>query len=206
MKLSFGYFMKDLHRYRKMMLTALILFAAGVIIGTVGAETIGRWVNPAIQQMQEHSQRLSESPSPEQGFFKFIFLNNAIKSVAVIFLGALFGVYPVLFLVMNGMVIGYLVSELGRQGEDVFHLIFYGLLPHGIIEIPAIIIAAGFGMQFGYMVLKWLGELGGAREEREKSVVWRGFLASAVRGAFWIVILLLLAAGIESVITYNLMK
>lgn len=206
MKLSFGYFAKDLYRYRKMMMIALVLFIVGIVLGSVGSEMISEWVKPAIQQMQEHSQRLSESSSPEQGFFKFIFLNNALKSVAVILLGALLGVYPALFLVTNGLVIGYLVTELGRQGEDVFHLIFYGLLPHGIIEIPAIIIAAGFGMQFGYTALKWLGELGGARAEEEKTVVWRPFFESVGRGALWVVILLLLAAGIESVITYNLMR
>lgn len=205
MKLSFRLFVKDLYNYRKMMITSLVLFVIGIVLGAGGTDTIGQWVNPAIQQMQEHSRGLADSPVPELDFFKFIFLNNAIKSVAVMALGVLLGVYPALFLVMNGLVIGYLVSELGNQGENVLHLIVYGLLPHGIIEIPAILIAAGFGMQFGYVALKGIGEMA-AREEGERTVVWREFFVSTVRGAFWIVILLLLAAGIESVITYNLMK
>lgn len=205
MKLSFRLFVKDLYHYRKMMITSLVLFVIGISLGAGGTDTIGQWVNPAIQQMQEHSRGLAASPFPELDFLKFIFFNNAIKSVAVMALGALLGVYPALFLVMNGLVIGYLVSELGNQGENVLHLIVYGLLPHGIIEIPAILIAAGFGMQFGYVALKGIGEMA-AREEGERTVVWREFFVSAIRGAFWIVILLLLAAGIESVITYNLMN
>lgn len=205
MKLSFRLFVKDLYHYRKMMITSLVLFVIGISLGAGGTDTIGQWVNPAIQQMQEHSRGLAASPVPELDFFKFIFFNNAIKSVAVMALGALLGVYPALFLVMNGLVIGYLVSELGNQGENVLHLIVYGLLPHGIIEIPAILIAAGFGMQFGYVALKGIGEMA-AREEGERTVIWREFFVSAIRGAFWIVILLLLAAGIESVITYNLMN
>ncbi|MNI93425.1 hypothetical protein D3C73_1513790 [compost metagenome] len=91
------------------------------------------------------------------------------------------------------------------QGADLFDLIVRGLLPHGIIEIPAIIIASGFGLQFGYLVLKGLGELG-ARDSSERTVDLKAFMRSAGRGTFWIVILLLVAAVIESTLTFYLVR
>ncbi|MFD2881019.1 stage II sporulation protein M [Paenibacillus rhizoplanae] len=90
-------------------------------------------------------------------FFRIhFFLNNSIKSVVIIYLGALFGLLPAFFLLINGAVIGYLIHLSAIQGQDLFTLIVKGLLPHGIIEIPAIIIACAFGLKFGSKVLSAL--------------------------------------------------
>ena len=198
-------FFLDLRRYKKAMYLSIALFVVGILLGTAGSETIAGLVAPDIAKLQEYSRELSRSATPELSFFKFIFLNNAIKSVAVIVLGALLGIMPAIFLLMNGMVLGLVVSLAAAQGADLFELVVLGLLPHGIIEIPAILVAAGFGMQFGYVVLKGLGELG-ARDRAERTVNWKDFFASMGRGAFWIVVFLLIAAVIESTITYHLMR
>lgn len=121
----------------------------------------------------------------------------------VILLGAIFGILPAFFLLMNGLVLGFVVTAAGADGGNVLNLIVRGLLPHGVIEIPAILIAAGFGMQFGYLILKSLGEIG-SRDASERTVDWRGFLISAGRGAIWIVGMLLIAAVIESTLTFYL--
>lgn len=198
-------FFLDLRRYKKAMYLSIALFTVGILLGTAGSETIAGLVAPDIAKLQEYSRELSRSATPELSFFKFIFLNNAIKSVAVIVLGALLGIMPAIFLLMNGMVLGLVVSLAAAQGANLFELVVLGLLPHGIIEIPAILVAAGFGMQLGYVILKGLGELG-ARDRTDRTVNWKDFLTSAGRGAFWIVVFLLIAAVIESTITYHLMR
>lgn len=198
-------FFLDLRRYKKAMYLSIALFTVGILLGTAGSETIAGLVAPDIAKLQEYSRELSRSATPELSFFKFIFLNNAIKSVAVIVLGALLGIMPAIFLLMNGMVLGLVVSLAAAQGANLFELVVLGLLPHGIIEIPAILVAAGFGMQLGYVILKGLGELG-ARDRTDRTVNWKDFLTSAGRGAFWIVVFLLIAAIIESTITYHLMR
>lgn len=167
-------FVQDLFFYKKMMALSLILFTAGIVIGTLNADFITELITPQLQGLQEYSRELSESANPQWSFFVFIFLNNAVKSIVIIFAGALFGLLPIFFLMMNGMVIGFLLTTAASQGENMFDLIVLGLLPHGIIEIPAILIASGFGLQFGYMVLKGLGELG-ARDESERTVKWGDF-------------------------------
>ncbi|MCH1641113.1 stage II sporulation protein M [Paenibacillus timonensis] len=196
-------FIHDLRKYKRAMLLSILIFAAGLALGAGNADTITRWVMPDIERLGEVSRNLAQSDHPELNFFLFIFFNNAVKSIMVMLLGAFFGILPAFFLLMNGLALGFVVTAAGSEGGNVLDLIIRGLLPHGVIEIPAILIAAGFGMQFGYLILKSLGELG-SREASERTVDWRGFLISAGRGAIWIVGLLLIAAVIESTLTFYL--
>lgn len=200
---SFRGFINDLRKYKRAMLLSILIFAAGLALGAGNADTITRWVMPDIERLGEVSRNLAQSDHPELNFFLFIFFNNAVKSIMVMLLGAVIGILPAFFLLMNGLALGFVVTAAGDGDGNVMELIVRGLLPHGIIEIPAILIAAGFGMQFGYLILKSLGELG-SREASERTVDWRGFLISAGRGAIWIVVLLLIAAVIESTLTFYL--
>ncbi|MGG3455743.1 stage II sporulation protein M [Paenibacillus rhizolycopersici] len=196
-------FGSDLRKYKRAMLLSILIFAAGVALGAGNVDLITRWVRPDIERLGEISRSLAQSDHPELNFFLFIFFNNAVKSIMVILLGAIFGILPAFFLLMNGLVLGFVVTAAGADGGNVLNLIVRGLLPHGVIEIPAILIAAGFGMQFGYLILKSLGEIG-SRDASERTVDWRGFLISAGRGAIWIVGMLLIAAVIESTLTFYL--
>lgn len=198
-------FVHDIRKYKKAMLLSILIFAAGLVLGAANAETLTRLVMPELEQLSRVSRDLAQSEHPEWSFFQFIFLNNVIKSVTVMLLGAILGIVPAFFLLMNGLALGFVVVAAGGRGENLLDFFVRGLLPHGIIEIPAILIAAGFGMQFGYLVIKSLGEAG-FRDASERTVDWRGFLVSAGRGAIWIVIMLLVAAVIESTVTFYLMS
>lgn len=202
--LSFNTFIKDLGTIRKALLTAALLFIAGGVIGWIGTGSLQQLLNEQLKGISEISGSLRESSNPQWSFFVFIFLNNSIKSVVIIFLGALFGILPVFFLLINGAVIGYLIHLSAIQGQDLFTLIVKGLLPHGIIEIPAIIIACAFGLQFGGKVLAALFRAG-KRNEREADH-WRAFMRQTFTASVWIVILLFVAAIIESTITFSLLS
>jgi stage II sporulation protein M len=202
--LSFNTFIKDLGTIRKALLTAALLFIAGGVIGWIGTGSLQQLLNEQLKGISEISGSLRESSNPQWSFFVFIFLNNSIKSVVIIFLGALFGILPVFFLLINGAVIGYLIHLSAIQGQDLFTLIVKGLLPHGIIEIPAIIIACAFGLQFGGKALSALFRAG-KRNEREADH-WRAFMRQTFTASVWIVILLFVAAIIESTITFSLLS
>ncbi|CAM4475460.1 stage II sporulation protein M [Paenibacillus phoenicis] len=196
-------FICDLRKYKKAMLLSILIFAAGLALGAANADTLTRIVMPDLERLSRVSRDLAQSDHPEWSFFLFIFFNNVTKSIGVMLLGAILGILPAFFLLMNGLALGFVVMAAGGRGENLMDLIVRGLLPHGIIEIPAILIAAGFGMQFGYLALKSLGEAG-SRDASERTVDWRGFLVSAGRGAVWIVVMLLVAAVIESTVTFYL--
>ncbi|MDR2855756.1 MAG: stage II sporulation protein M [Methanomicrobiales archaeon] len=73
-----------------------------------------------------------------------IFINN-VQICALIFLGgATFGLFTLFLLMTNGIVIGVLIEVLLRDMSA--SVLMVGLLPHGIFEIPAVLVSAALGM------------------------------------------------------------
>lgn len=72
-----------------------------------------------------------------------IFLNNFLKAFAVILSGLSFGIGPLLFLVGNGIILGVVAREVALQ--EGLGRVALGLLPHGAIELPAVLLAAALG-------------------------------------------------------------
>ncbi len=126
--------------------------------------------------------------------FFIIFLNNAVKAFLMIILGTLFGVIPVLFIVLNGYTIGVVVSVMITQVGATSVLL--GILPHGILEIPAILISAGYGV--------WLGEMFSKRLRKKSS--FRPYLKIALRKYMIIILpIIILSALIETFVTSGLL-
>ncbi len=127
--------------------------------------------------------------------FIFIFLNNSIKAFLVILLGFFFGIVPIFFTFSNANIIGVVLAVFGaREG---FVRVALSLLPHGIFEIPAVLIASGYGLWLGvrfYRKLRY-GE------------PWKDAFMFSMKKYFTVVLpLLLLAAFIEAYITTALIR
>jgi len=201
--LRFSNFLRDLTTIRKALILSAVLFAGGIAVGW-GSEEFEQLLLSQLQGLGEISQELRTSDNPEWSFFVFIFLNNSIKSVLVMLSGILLGVIPFIFLVVNGMVIGFLLKIVQASGESLFDLIVKGLLPHGIIEIPVIVIACGYGLAFGGLVFRSM--LASGEKRRGLGPEWRAFWRKLGTASLWVVVLLLIAAIIESTITLWLMS
>ncbi len=84
--------------------------------------------------------------------FALIFANNSFSMFFALITGVAFGVIPFLFMVINGGILGIVVSlfidTAGVKG------IFLLLAPHGIIELPAAMMASGLGIFLGYNFIK----------------------------------------------------
>ncbi|WP_172257374.1 stage II sporulation protein M [Saccharibacillus deserti] len=203
--LSFRRFIKGLAENKGYMLTASALFVVAIVLGTLNADGLQRLLMSQLEGLRGVAGTLEDSEHVELSFFTFIFLNNAIKSLLVILLGAFFGLVPLVFLLLNGMVLGFVVGLANEQGQNVMELIFLGLLPHGIIELPAIVIACAYGLKFGGLVLGSLFSLGADKRER-LGARWEHGMRQMLNAAIWIVILLFAAAIIESTLTYHLLR
>lgn len=203
--LSFGQFVKGLARNKGYMLAAGAIFIASIAAGAFWAEDLRQLLIAQLEGLQSVAKSLEQSENAELSFFVFIFLNNAIKAVLVMLFGAFFGLAPLFFLVLNGMILGFVVEVSRSQGQDMAELIFKGLLPHGIIELPAIVIACAYGLKFGGLVISSLFSLG-AEKRQHLDARWETGLKQLAGAAVWIVILLFVAAIIESTVTYNLLR
>jgi stage II sporulation protein M len=156
----------DLIRSRRFIGVSFVLFFAGIVIG--GSNPAFRsFLDSQLAALQGLVDVVEGAENKTLAMIVIIFLNNAVKSILIIFLGAFFGLLPILFLVVNGMVIGYLLERVADTpgAISVFELVVKGLLPHGIIEIPAIIVACAYGLRFGVLVLRLSGSLLFARSK-----------------------------------------
>jgi stage II sporulation protein M len=83
-----------------------------------------------------------------------IFANNAIKALGLIFLGILLGLPPVLFIGLNGFILGGLGSAL--EAVNGWRYAVASFVPHGVIEIPVILLATALGLTAGIESFRWL--------------------------------------------------
>ncbi|WP_258298123.1 stage II sporulation protein M [Paenibacillus peoriae] len=198
-------FFHDLHTTRRLILISALLFCTSIMVGWLSTGTIQSMLAQQMEGLGEVAQRLQNSEHPQWSFFVFIFFNNAIKCVLVIFMGAVFGIVPFIFLIVNGMVLGFVVHLQTDMGRSMYEVVVKGLLPHGVIELPVLIIACAFGLKFGINIMSTIGTSIGLKR-KETGPSWDVFMKQTLRVSIWSVILLLIAAAIESGITYRLLS
>ncbi|MDQ0050879.1 stage II sporulation protein M [Paenibacillus polymyxa] len=198
-------FFHDLHTTRRLILISALLFCTSIIVGWLSTGAIQSMLAQQMKGLGEVAQRLQNSEHPQWSFFVFIFFNNAIKCVLVIFMGAVFGIVPFVFLIVNGMVLGFVVHLQIDMGRSMYEVVVKGLLPHGVIELPVLIIACAFGLKFGINIISTIGTSIGLKR-KGTGPSWDVFMKQTLRVSIWSVILLLIAAAIESGITYRLLS
>jgi stage II sporulation protein M len=120
-----------------------------------------------------------------------IFLKNLTTCAMSVLLGLGFGLVPLLVLTSNGIMIG-IVSYVIIHKQGVLYLLA-GIAPHGIIELPTILLGISMGFRLGYLLaFTLLGEKVDLAGETKVAI---HFLVK------WFVPLLFLAAAIETFIT-----
>jgi stage II sporulation protein M len=142
-------YLNRLYPYLK---TSLAIFGSGIVIGLMSVthfpELAGHFESSVVGFVKIF-----------HGFSRFelagaIFLNNALKTLVGIILGSLFGIIPVVFLLANGIALG-VVFSLSTQSRGPW-LSLLSILPHGILELPAVFLGTSIGLMVGTHVLKRL--------------------------------------------------
>jgi uncharacterized membrane protein SpoIIM required for sporulation len=85
------------------------------------------------------------------GFASLLFSNNLRVGITAMTLGVLGGVFTVLLVLYNGMMLGDFVAIHHRAG--IHGELWAWILPHGITEMGAIILFGGIGLLFGRAVI-----------------------------------------------------
>lgn len=122
-----------------------LIFVIALSVGLITALLFPFEARQGVDEVSRQLEFLSDA-GPLQIFW-IIFLNNAIKSFFALAGGILFGIIPVVFILINGYAIG-IVGAVVIAEKGIVNL-FALTLPHGIFEIPAVLLAASYGVMLG---------------------------------------------------------
>jgi len=140
-------YLKRLYPYLK---TSLVIFGSGIVIGLMAVSHF-----PLLAQHFESS--VVGFVNIFHGLSKLelaaaIFLNNTLKTVLAILFGSLFGIIPAVFLLGNGIALGVIFS-LSAQTRGLW-LSLLSIVPHGLLELPAVFLGTSIGLMVGSRVMK----------------------------------------------------
>lgn len=141
---------KYLYSLRFYILFSLCVFIGAIFLGWVAAKILPEESQEIMEQLQKTLEPISKISPFGQCFY--IFLNNTTSAIFTILLGVFFGVFPFLSVFSNGEVIGMLAFLLSDTISPLRFLA--GILPHGIFEIPVLIMAGAMGMKIGRLMIE----------------------------------------------------
>lgn len=109
--------------------------------------------DPAQRVAQEEQATADRLAGAKTTFSAFLMTHNTKVSILTLALGMSWGVGTVLMLFYNGVILGAVTVDYVAAGQARFLLGW--LLPHGAIEIPAILIAGQAGFVLASALIGW---------------------------------------------------
>jgi len=190
----------EIGRSKFYILSAAILFGFGIYSGFTSNEFDEVLSNATSQVFGDIKDQIEQSDNPTVTSIWLVFLNNVRAVFFMMALGLILAIMPVISMLVNGIMIGFVLRIQEAAGYPLVDLIFKGLLPHGLLELPAIIIGAGYGIRLGVtLVLRLFPSMrSGLQTIREAAL-------SGIPLFGFLVVLLFFAAIIESTLTVFLL-
>lgn len=179
-----------LQELRPYFIASVLLMVAGIICGVLTSTSAPTLPSAPREALGEFAKLFLGLSKPYLALA--IFLNNSLKTLAVIVVGTFAGILPLVFLLVNGYVLG-IVLTVSIQSKGLLAS-FLAIVPHGLLELPAILLGTSIGLMLGVHAIR---RLFGKGESTITSELARGI-------RFFLIIilpLLLLSAFIEAFIT-----
>lgn len=141
--------------------------------------------------IEEFLKELLEQTSSLNAWQMIIFIlnNNLSSAFFSMILGVVLGIFPMLTTFANGYILGFVADKtIALEGVSVL----WRLAPHGIFELPALIISLAIGTKLGFFIT--------APKGRIKKEFFRRLQESLRVFLFVVLPLLIIAAIIEGVL------
>lgn len=100
--------------------------------------------DPKERVAKEESAKTDRLSDGKSTFSAYLMQNNISVSIRALALGMTYGIGTIIVLFYNGIILGLVAIDYILAGETVFLLGW--LMPHGVIEIPAILIGGQAGL------------------------------------------------------------
>ena len=133
---------------------AIVVTLVGVVFGGVAVAVdpdAKQAILPDAHLLEDPRERVAQEEMVMQdrleghkaGFAGFLMTHNTQVTVLAVALGMTWGIGTIVLVFYNGVMLGAIAMDYMMAGETTF--LFGWLLPHGIIEIPAILVGAQAG-------------------------------------------------------------
>jgi len=129
--------------YKRWIFVATFLFSSGLVLGLV--TSTGTTTIPLPEELIGILAPFKAST------VILIFVKNASALLISFILSPIFCIVPILALAVNGWLIAFVSAAVIR--EESLGYVLAGLLPHGIFELPALILAQAAALSFGTAVV-----------------------------------------------------
>ena len=151
--MDFKYYLKkliselksDFIENKYLLLLSILIFVIPIFIGYFEASSLKSIMDPLVNSFKQNIKNGTTSLT-----FLSLFMNNFRVSIMLFAGSALFALFGLFILTTNGLFLGYFGSDI----PPIIYLVF--ILPHGIFEIPALIISALSGFIILSFILKFI--------------------------------------------------
>lgn len=179
---------------KKYYIIITLVFLASILFGYVAGTVNSQYAKDYIAGSMKDSENIKGLSNFY--VFLYIFINNSLSALLSIFVGLFLGVFPVYFTWTNGALLGFFLAIMSSWGDLRGFLV--GILPHGVIELPTIIIATSYGLWLGIKFYRRI--FYGEKEELIAAIK-----LVSIQYFKLVVPLLLIAALIETYVTPKVM-
>jgi len=167
-----------------------LVFSASFLVGTIAPSSIRQQMTDVFQAVVGNYRGLAGGM-----LFFNILVQNVMASIFMLLSGVIVGIIPTFAIGSNGFGLGVLF----RQAAEVsgYSKAALTVLPYGVFEIPALLIAASYGLWLGVTVIR--------RLRGKEGTLLRFKIDHAFRRYFAVVFpLLVVAAAIETTLILSL--
>ena len=120
-----------------------LIFVCGLFIGFAYSDSF-KFLDDFIKQLVSQINGLNLMDT-----ILFIFRNNMTSAFFGLFLGVALGIFPLMNVISNGIILGYVMKGIWID-SGISN--FWRILPHGIFELPAVFISLALGLKLGMFV------------------------------------------------------
>jgi stage II sporulation protein M len=177
-----------------------LLFLVGLFMGIAFHNGLRELLNPQLENIRHVANDINEKHNAFYTTFRIFANNLEVGAVFVPLFGIALGLFPMYMIVVNGLIVGYVMVGLALAKHlSIFQVFLFGVLPHGILEVPAFIFSAAMATKLGFVVVR---PLQGMSRAQSIQVTYKEYVP--VLGL--VVVMLAIAACIEGNITPILVR
>jgi uncharacterized membrane protein SpoIIM required for sporulation len=153
-------FRRHVHAFWICLIAMLMGGAFGAFVVAVNPETKEALLpfshlqgDPSDRVLQEEAAQNDRLEGSKASFSSYLMTHNTKVSILTLALGMTWGIGTLIMLFYNGVILGAVVLDYILAGETQFLLGW--LLPHGAVEIPAILLAGQAGLVLAGALFGW---------------------------------------------------